>query len=160
MNNVNDLQEQFENLIKQGQELLEKMKENQNADVSKKVRWKPEENEAFWFIVPYGWIECDYWKGTTFDKDSYEFHNVFKTKAEAQKELDRRIAEQELIDLADYDEKEREGWIIVFDFDLKFVPSNFSHRYACFPRFATEESAQKAIDTLGTEKLKLIFRID
>ena len=38
MNNTNNLQEQFENLIKQGQELLEKMKENQNADVSKKVR--------------------------------------------------------------------------------------------------------------------------
>ena len=161
MNNINDLQEQFENLIKQGQELLGKMKENQNADVSKKVRWKPEDGEPYWYLFGDGAIDYGFWasRNDTF-LERYKLGNCFKTYEEAQKEVDRRIAEQELIDLADYDEKEREGWIIVFDFDLKFVPSNFSHRYACFPRFATEESAQKAIDTLGTEKLKLIFRID
>lgn len=37
MNNVNNLQEQLENLIKRGQELLEKMKEEHFGDVSKGV---------------------------------------------------------------------------------------------------------------------------
>lgn len=159
MTNINDLQEQFENLMKQGQELLEKMKENHIADVSKKVRWEPKKNEKYFYITPNFKLKAEYFE-EQFDEECWSVGNCFKTEQEAQKELDRRLAEQELFDLADYDEKEREGWIIVFDFDLKFVPSNFSHRYACFPRFATEESAQNAIKQLGTEKLKLIFRIE
>lgn len=161
MNNVNDLQEQFENLIKQGQELLEKMKENQNADTSKKVRWKPEENEAFWLIDPYGWIECDYWKGTTSDKDAYEFHNVFKTQAEAKKELDRMIAEQELLDLCDWEEG-KPCYEIEYGFNEKRFKADSCVTYYCFSpyRFESQYSAQKAIATLGEEKLKLIFRVD
>ena len=38
MNNISDLQEQFENLIKQGQELLEKMKEEQSKRVKHKAK--------------------------------------------------------------------------------------------------------------------------
>lgn len=160
MNNINDLQEQFENLIKQGKELLDKMKENHFADANKKVRWMPKDGEHYYSVLSDGDIRDYVWNSDVIDNSNCKLGNIFKTEEEAQKELDRRIAEQELLDLADYDEKEREGWIIVFDFDLKFVPSNFSHRYACFPRFASEESCQKAIDTLGTDKLKLIFRID
>lgn len=160
MNNINDLQEQFENLVKQGQELLEKMKENQNADASKKVRWKPKDGETFWYIYGDGTIDYGFW---TSKNDNllgrYKLGNCFKTEEEAQKELDRMIAEQELLDMCGWD-----GDIVYcviynqiserFDVNLynTFIPAPY--------RFASIESAQKAIDTLGAEKLKLVFRID
>lgn len=162
MNNVNDLQEQFENLIKQGQELLEKMKENQNADVSKKVRWKPKVGDVYYYITTTGGIDYFKWVGTSgssTDDRLYEINNCFQTMEEAQKELDRRIAERELLDMCDWESDS--VYFIVFNKDIDTFDTDSYNTFIPTPyRFATYESCQKAIDTLGEEKLKLIFRID
>lgn len=157
MNNINDLQEQFENLIKQGQELLEKMKEERIADNSKMKRWKPKDGDVYYGVVADGTIKRITWDNDIVDCGYYKIGNCFKTEEEAQKELDRRFAEQELLDMCDWEKETDLAWSIIYSierggFDVVY------HHYSPY-RFASEESAQKAIDTLGTEKLKLIFRI-
>lgn len=160
MNNINDLKEQLENLIKQGQELLEKMKERV-ADTSKTKRWKPKDGETYWYIYGDGTIDYDFW---TSKNDillgRYKLGNCFETEEEAQKELERRIVEQELLDLCDW--KNGACAEIMYDFMDKEFSVGYPCTETCYSpyRFASKKSCQKAIDTLGTEKLKLIFRID
>lgn len=158
MNNMNDLQKQFKNLIKQGQELLEKMKENQIPDISKKIkRWKPENGDCVWVIYNDGSVE-----ETTYLSDIDE-HRLkagfcFKTKEEAQKELDRRLAEQELLAFCNWDAREPCHIVYCRHLDT-FYPALYMSAH-CPYRFASEESCQEAINTIGSERLKLIFRID
>lgn len=161
MNNINDLQEQFETLIKQGQELLEKMKENHISDTNKKVRWMPKNGECYYVVNGGGEITSKGWGDDIYDEGCYNLNNVFKTEEEAQKELDRRLAEQELLELADW-KKGKSCYEIEYDFKEKCFEGDVCCSYSCYSpyRFATKESCQQAIDTLGEDKLMLIFRID
>lgn len=162
MSNMNDLQERFENLIKQGKELLEKMKEECIADNGKKVkRWKPIDGDVYYSVMLDGAIKRLPWDNDIADNNHYKFGNCFKTEEEAQKELDRRLAEQELLDLCD-GSSDDDYWVeIGYDRDTDlFETGQYGRMVGNCYHFASEESAQKAIDMLGTEKLKLIFRID
>ena len=161
MNKINDLQEQFESLIKQGQELLEKMKENHIADVSKKVkRWQPKYGDNYYYVDSLGDVGAVYYDTSAYgDLFRHKTGNCFRTEEEAQKELDRRIAEQEILDLCDWDGEEK-AYIVDYDVKTNKFSWNWFYEITSPYRFATEESVKKAIDTLGTDKLKLIFRID
>ena len=161
MNNINDLQEQFENLIKQGQELLEKMKETQIADVSKTKRWKPKDGDVYYGVVADGTIKRITWNDDIIDYGYYKLGNCFETDEEAQKELDRRFAEQELLDMCD-GSSDDDYWVeINYDKDTDlFETGQYGRMVGNCYHFASGKSAQKAIETLGTEKLKLIFRIE
>lgn len=154
------MEKEFNQLMKQGQELLEKMKEERFADVSKKVkRWKPKDGAVYYGVVADGTIKYIIWDNDIVDNGYYKLGNCFETEEEAQKEIDRRIAEQELLDMCDWDVKSV--------YYMLYSPISESFNVNCYNtliptpyRFASEESAKKAIDTLGTDKLKLIFRID
>ena len=93
-------------------------------------------------------------------KKHHDINNVFRTREEAEKELARRKAETELLDMCDWTSDCDRTWVIFHDkntshFDVDYY---FSRQHGAY-NFASEESARKAIDTLGEEKLKLIFRI-
>lgn len=162
MNNIKDLQEQFENFIKQGQELLEKMKEECISDVSKKVkRWKPKDGDVYYGVVADGTIKRITWDNDIVDCGYYKMGNCFKTEEEALKELDRRFAEQELLDMCDGSSDDDYRVEIGYDRDADlFETGQYGGMLGSCYHFASVKSAQKAIDTLGTDKLKLIFRID
>lgn len=134
----------------------------QFVDATKKVeRWKPKDGGTYWIITGNGKVEWQPWDGSKWDMGFYNLHNCFETEEQAQKELDRRLAEQELLDLVDGSVNDDE-WV-----EIEYEPDNDRFTIDCYStittscyRFASRESCQKAIDTLGTEKLKLIFRID
>ena len=151
------MQKEFDELMKKGQELIKKLKENQTKKVE---RWKPKQGDEFFCVDSCGKIEKTFFT-TNLNADlfRYKVGNCFKTEAEAQKELDRMVAEQELLDLADWDGGELYSIYYVIS-DNDFVITRYLNITHAPYRFATEESARKAIDTLGSEKLKLIFRIE
>lgn len=126
---------------------------------SESKRWFPKKDEEY-----YGIFHNEVLKYANHNekctKNMYSVNNVFKTKEEAEKELSRRKAETELLDMCDWTPDCDRMWVIFHDkntshFDVDYY---FSRQHAPY-NFASEESAQKAIDTLGEEKLKLIFRI-
>lgn len=157
-----EMQKEFDELMKKGQELIEKMKQNQ----SKTKRWKPTLGDTFFHITNTTQIDSmRYLTGNSHVCEKiFKTGNYFKSKEEAQKELDRRIAEQELLDLCDgYGNIEigyrpylgkfgTSGSDCLFGEERVLILSPY--------RFATEESCNKAVKQLGEEKLKLIFRID
>lgn len=134
---------------------MEKLREEK----IKTKRWKPKDGETYWYLYSDGTFERGFWiLQNAILLGRYKIGNCFKSKKDAQKELDRRLAEQELLDMCD------NSGVIEIGFDIdnrEFCAMGEDSDYLFSPyRFATEESAQKAIDTLGEEKLKLIFRID
>lgn len=140
----------------------EYMELKKQAKTTQTKRWKPEDGDDYYYITTDGDIAHFKWlgvSGSTVDNELYKIGNCFKTEEEAQKEVDRRIAEQELLALCDWEGEESAYFIEynhkrdVFDWDwFNFIYSPY--------RFASDESVKKAIDTLGEDKLKLIFRID
>lgn len=136
---------------------------NHIGDTDKKVRrWKPKDGDCVWVIYNDGSVEETIYL-SNIDIDEYRLKAglCFKTEEEAHKELDRRLAEQELLDMCD--------WVcglpryeIDFDetLDMFTVFGDLGGLISSPYRFASEESCKLAIDLLGTEKLKLIFRID
>lgn len=126
----------------------------------KKVRrWKPKKGESYWYVSDSGRCVLTTSRCSEQDKERFEFSNVYQTDEKAQKELDRMIAEQELLALCDWNGGGR-VYLIEYDDQRDIFDWNwFDYTYSPY-RFASEESTQKAIATLGTEKLKLIFRID
>ena len=161
--NIEEMEKEFNQLMKQGQELLEKMKEARFADVSKKVkRWKPKDGDVYYGVVADGTIKYIIWDNDIVDNGYYKLGNCFETEEEAQKEIDRRIAEQELLDMVDAKMSDENcKWLIEYDpRGPVFYPNNAFFRFTTPFLFSSKESCQKAIDTLGTDKLKLIFRID
>lgn len=157
MTDIFNMEEEFNALMKKGQELLEKMKENQSKKVK---RWKPKQGDEFFCIDSCGKIEKTFFT-TNLNADifRYKVGNCFKTEKEAQKELDRMVAEQELLDLCDWDGGELYSIYYVIS-DNDFVITHYLNITHAPYRFATEESCKKAMKQLGTERLKLVFRID
>lgn len=130
----------------------------QFVDATKKVRWKPKNGDIYFIIRGSGETEWETWVDSKWDIGCYDFHNCFETEEQAQKELDRKLAEQELLDMCD------DSGVVEIGFDVdnrEFCAMGEDSDYLFSPyRFATEKSCKKAIKQLGTEKLKLIFRFD
>lgn len=134
-----------------------KLKNHISQQEKKVRRWKPKDGDCVWVIYNDGSVEETIYL-SNIDEHRLKAGFCFKTEEEAQKELDRRFAEQEILDFCDWTVGEPYQ-IGYYRSDDTFHPASFMGAY-CPYRFASKESCQKAIDTLGTEKLKLIFRID
>ena len=161
--NFEEMEKEFNQLMKHGQELLEKMKEECFADVSKKVKhWKPKDGDIYYGVMGDGTIKSIIWDNDVVDCGYYKMGNCFKTEEEAQKEFDCRRAEQELLDMVDAKmSDENRKWLIEYDpRGPVFYPNDTFFHFTTPFLFSSKESCQKAIDTLGTEKLNLIFRIE
>lgn len=154
------IQADFDEFMKSAKEFIEKEKAKQIDNTDKKVRrWKPENGDDYYCVMSNGNVKTFIWNTDVADYGHYKLGNCFKTEEEAQKELDRRLAEQELLDMCDWDGGEKVYLIRYGDQGDVFDCIWFDYLYSPY-RFASKESCKKAIKTLGTEKLKLIFRID
>ena len=153
------IQNDFNEFMKKAKELIEK---ERVADTSKTKRWKPKCGEYYYTIEWTGRIDSYNWDNDLSDCNCFILGNCFKTHEEAQKELDRMLAERELLDLCDWESglDNLPSYIIYDTSDCEFYILN--HKEVTYNpyRFANEDSSRKAIKQLGTEKLKLIFRID
>lgn len=94
----------------------------------------------------------------TKDMINFEIKEQSQFELKDRRELERMIAEQELLNLCDWKKETDLAWSIIYSIERGGFDVVYHH---CSPyRFASEESAQKAIKQLGEDKLKLIFRID
>ena len=123
-------------------------------------RWRAEVGDYYHTLNEY-YIAC-----ARIDKGGfnslYNTGNYFKTEAEAEAHKQRLLATQELKDLA-------EGYEFTFgtgsdNYGITFGGKQFNFfnanmAQATIVYFENSHKAQHAIDTLGEEKLKLIFNI-
>jgi hypothetical protein len=135
-------------------ELEEALKQPDNK------RWFPKKDERY-YAIGQRMVELFHNYNEDCTKDAYSINNVFKTQEEAEKEIARRKAETELLDMCDWTPDCERMWVIFYDRNTSDFNVDYfgAHQYAQY-LFASEESAQKAINSLGEEKLKLVFRIE
>ena len=65
-------------------------------------RWKPKENEAYFYIISTGMVEQDLWN-RPFDLDveqRYNFYNCFKTREQAEAEVEKILVRRQLENIA------------------------------------------------------------
>ena len=125
-----------ENGVKVSKEKLAVLKE-QLETVGK--RWKPKNGETCWCLTAGGLYEHIFGSGDKCDELYYNIGNCFKTYDEAKKSMDRRLAEQELLDMCDFQDAAlgiKKGYEIVYDLkDKEFFWNWFQYNIRTQYRF-------------------------
>lgn len=84
MSTITELEEKVKELMNEI-ETLKREKKNEEFEYSFK------NGEEYWVLCPDGRVSDYMWDGSDFDKTRYSQGNIFKTKAEAERECDRRL---------------------------------------------------------------------
>lgn len=131
--------------------LIEKANEPQN-----KV-WKPRKMEKYWYISSAGDIICMKNQLLPSDFDIIALGNYFKTEKEAEFARERLKVIQQLKECgAFYKTKNTTSYELSLNNEgiIRIVPADF--RYGILD-FETRKAAQKAIETIGAERLKKYY---
>lgn len=135
-------------------------------ELNKPKRWKPEVRDFYWFINPHGEVVETDWLSDNYDKFRYKTRNCFKTKEEAEDELERILFVNEVRDFID---EENEGWEPDFNsrldniyrinvkknkLDISYDSGEFGYRLASlYKYFKSREIGKKILAKFNNEKL-------
>lgn len=158
--NLQELQNKYEALKETTKALGKEIEALKNKPTS--GRWRADETAGYFHVCPAGSVEYSLESGNIFDEFQHAMGNYFKTKEEAEKYKKKLIAEQELKDLAEgweYRHQEDDYYIAYNTNDRLFrvYSTNFINFVGVY--FKSRQEAQNAIDTLGEQKLKLIYGV-
>lgn len=164
MKNENQITVNMENLTNEEREQLLKLVKKSNEATKK--RWRAKNNKVYYFINYNNKIDTLKEINCNVDKALFEFGNYFKTKEEAEFELQKRLVYQELKDYAlehneyelDWEDETQIKWYITYDYDAK--PESFN--YYCVRTlcdigqiyFSSEKIAREAVKTVGEDRIK------
>ena len=150
-----------EELEKQIQELQKKLEfEKQKA----KIEYSFKNDEEYWVLWHDGYIRDYQWDGSDFDKTRYAQGNTFKTKAEAERERDKRAL---LTRFRQFRDKCNGDWkpdlnntkyYIYLDCDylmLNIFSSMIRDAFNLFGYFKKKEDCERAIRLFGDEIKRL-----
>lgn len=150
--------------------LLDLIKKYSNK---KNKRWKPEYKESYFYISGHGGIDhCGCWLCDGIDNKYFNLRNCFKTKEEAEFELERRKIIAELHNYADeynatdidWDKRNQQKCFIYYS----YTESKFEISFTTLDRrigddiyFTSYEVAESAIKHVGKNRiLKYVFGIE
>lgn len=152
-------------------ELEEKVKELMDEIETLKREKKNEEfeypfknGEEYWLLCPDGRVSDYMWDGSDFDKTRYSQGNIFKTKAEAERECDRRwllTRFRQFRDKCNGDWKPFEcdhQFYLSFDTMTNVIHINcvyINKSFALFGYFKKKSDAERAIELFGDEIIRL-----
>lgn len=145
--------EELENKIKELSEEIERLKAEKEKEV-----WKPKCGDKYWTISHNGYVVQVRWMGDEAEDDIYAIGNVFKTQEEAEFKAEQLKVEAELRRFArPFDVSER-NYSFYFDHRINYIcTTDYSYTQEGNIHFASEEIAQKAIATVGEERIKKYY---
>lgn len=139
---------QLEQNIKDAEAALEKAK--QQLEEAKEC---PQVGDDYYAVYDGGVVKFTYC-ADKIDLRLQSINKIFRTKEEAERELKRDRAVAQLERMCD-------GGFIYISFNSEiFVTERWNYTTISPWRFSTYEKAKQAIETLGEEKLRLIFNLD
>lgn len=145
---ISDEVEKFRN------ELTRKVDSMLEKGDSPKTVWDLKDGDRYYVIYPRD-IEGYTFNGQDFDIEARENGNVFRTKEEAQFELERRKIETVMRKYSIPFNEKKENWSIYYDHFSKTIGtvywSNADHGIY---HFESKEIAQQVINEIGNERLK------
>lgn len=139
----------------------------------KNKRWKPKYDDPYYYITGYGEINLDYCANDGIYDMLFNLRNCFKTREEAEFELERRKIIAELHNYADehnttdidWNNNEQEKHFIYCCCSLKMLNTAFVYRVERVAGneiyFTSQEIAESAIKHVGKNRiLKYVFGIE
>ena len=160
MSTITELEEKVKELLDEI-ETLKREKKNEEFEYSFK------NGEEYWLLCPDGRGSDYMWDGSDFDKTRYSQGNIFKTKAEAERECDRRLL---LTRFRQFRDKCNRDWkpdfedgnlgkhYISLNHTTNMLRINFSYNledFNLFGYFRRESDAARAIQLFGDEIKRL-----
>ena len=149
----------MENLSQEEREQLLKLVEKGQKPVERE--W-PQEGDDYYFLACDDYIGEESWYGDEFDCFRYDVGNCFHTEEEAEWYREHLKVCAELRRMADGSVEDGAWHVPYYDSLNDHVFVYMHDGYSETPYiFASDESAQKAIDTIGEERLKKYwFRVE
>lgn len=139
----------------------------ENKKKETKKRWKPNFGEDYFRIDPFGNITSLKWENDVFDNKYYNARNIYKTKEEAEFEVERRKIMTELQNYADEHNGEIDHpsyalWIAFDEDDMSITVETESYLPPVGAvLFSYGGTAYDAIETIGEDRiLKYMFRVN
>ena len=141
------------------------------ANQTHQKRWRGEKSDVYYSITGDGRIVDHRESEYTCDNDFYQIGNYFKTKEEAEFELNKRLVYQKLKDYAlehnegeiDWKNSKQEKWVISYDnqfkclrYRIRYTLSDIGQIY-----FSSCEIAREAVKAIGEDTIKkYLFNIN
>ena len=145
--------EELENKYKELGEEIEKLKAEKENETG-----KLEHGDVYWFINHIGEIKLATWYGDPEDKTRYELGNVFIARWEASFKVEQLKVEAELRRFARPFVSNNRNYCLRYTHNSKVMYIEyFSSIQNSDIYFNTAEIAQKAIDTVGEERIKKYY---
>lgn len=126
--------------------------------------WKPETGDTIYYVSSTGHVyEDTFCAFSNCDNDKVSFNNVFKTREDAKKMLEKLKIINRLRELSNInfnDDCNQLHFIISYDSESKQIHYNVHHFYRESPfevYFATQEDCENAINEIGEENLKKYY---
>lgn len=115
------------------------------------IHWEPDFGEEYWYVNYIGDVVCRVWEDAGVDFWLLESGNIYRTKEECEKALERKLAEVRLRRTSDFKpdfENGKGGWIVFYDHECKTLAI---FKIGCYDsgepvRYATREEAKKSIE--------------
>ena len=134
-------------------------------------RWRGERKNHYYFISGAGGIGKGREDKVAYDSNCYQLGNYFKTKEEAEFELNKRLVYQELKDYAlehnegeiDWKNSDQEKWVISYDNQVKWLVYRDRYTRSDIGQiyFSSYEIAREAVKAIGEDRIKkYLFNIN
>lgn len=127
----------------------------------------PEDGEKYWVISSDGQQLSKYtWRGDYFEYGLLAIGNCFKTREEAEFEVERLKVIKELKDYAlkyneheiDWKDKNKEKWFIHYDYSYSVIRSVWTYSMVLSTvYFTSSQIADNAIKAIGEDRLKKYY---
>lgn len=126
--------------------------------------WKPETGDKIYYVSSTGQVyEDTFWASSTCDNDKVSFKNVFKTREDAKKMLEKLKIINRLRELSNVkfvDDSSKIRYSVSYDLDTKKVCPTINRYSRILPfelYFETANDCQNAINEIGEENLKKYY---
>lgn len=157
-------------IVKEFTEKLQKLADinkDENKEEETNKRWKPNWGENYFRIDAFDNIISLEWENDAFDNKYYNARNIYKTKEEAEFEVERRKIMTELQNYADEHNGEIAHpsyafWIGLDEDDMSITVDCESYLPPVGTvLFSDEGTAYDAVEAIGEDRIiKYMFRID
>lgn len=132
-------------------------------------RWKPKQEDLYWFVNSYLNVIDDSWVSTSDQRDLYNAYNFFRTKEQAEAEAEKILVRRMLEDIAKrlnkgkkiiWEDDNQDKYYIWFDTLQNIIREMEGYRYKiqgvvyCLDR----NFRDVAIREIGEERLKKYLR--
>ena len=149
MNKIDEL----EMKIKELSEEIERLKAEKENEP-----WKPKNGDKYWLISHNGYVVQVRWMGDEAEDDIYAIGNVFRTQEEAEFRVGQLKVEAELRRFSRPFKIGGKNYTLQsWRNDDKIVITYFEVSQCGNMYFPSREIAQKAIDTVGAERIKKYY---